>query len=252
MKNCFQKILFALCFLLLASQIGWAAEQGRQAQFQDASSSYSRGEYARAIQGFEALTHEGMPASLFYNLANSYAQAGQSGRAILNYERALRLAPGDSDIRGNLELVRKDKGLFQEEQTFGQRFVAFLGLNQWVVLAAAAFVLFAVLLLLPASVTLKRSSRYAFAAACLLISITASTGAAVLYQHWHDGVVVVADARLRVSPFESAASVGVIQEGRLVSPGKLHNNYILITDETGRSGWLSSDAFELIGVLNNL
>lgn len=248
-RNCFQKIVSGLCFfLLLASQIVWASEQDRQAQFQDGVSSYSRGEYETAIQGFEALIREGMSAPLFYNLANSYAQAGQSGRAILNYERALRLKPSDSDIRGNLELVRKDKGLFQEEQAYGQRFVGLLGLNQWVALGATAFVLFALVLLLPASVALKQSSRYGLAAACLLMTVTAGIGTVVQYQHWHDGVVVVTDARLRVSPFESAASVGGIQEGRLVSPGKTHNNYILVTDETGRSGWLTADAFELIAI----
>jgi tetratricopeptide (TPR) repeat protein len=247
MKDCLQKMVVGLClFLLLAGQIVWATEQDRQVQFQDGVSAYSRGDYQTAIQHFESLTREGISAPLFYNLANSYAQAGQVGRAILNYERALRLAPGDSDIRGNLELVRKDKGLFQEEQSFGQRFVAFLGLNQWVGLAATACVLLALLLLLPASVALKRSSRYGVAAACLLMAVTASMGAVGQYQHWHDGVVVAADARLRVSPFESAASVGVIQEGRLVHPGKIHNNYILVKDETGRSGWLSSDAFEFI------
>jgi Tetratricopeptide repeat len=248
MKECSQKIVFALSFFLMlaAPLVVWAVEHDRETRLQDGGTSYSRGDYAAAIQSFESLIPEGKSAPLFYNLANSYAQAGQSGRAILNYERALRLKPGDPDIRGNLELVRKDKGLFQEEQSFVQRFVGILGLNQWLVLAATASVLFAGVLLLPASVALKRSSRYGIAAACLIITVIASTGVVRQNQHWHDGVVVAVDARLRVSPFESAASVGVIQEGRLVSPGKIHNDYVLVVDETGRSGWLSSDAFELI------
>src|SRR5580692_5177570 len=41
-----------------------------------------------------------------YNLANSYARAGQPGLAVLNYERAALLAPNDPDINANLEYVR--------------------------------------------------------------------------------------------------------------------------------------------------
>ncbi len=239
--------LLGLCFsLLFFSQNVWADEQAQQDQYQNAASAYSRGDYKQAIEGFGTLAKEGLSSSLLYNLGNSYAQAGQSGRAILNYERALRLAPGDSDIRGNLEHVRKDQGLFQEEQSWGQRFITLLGLNQWIAMATFAFVLSAGILLLPLSLGVKCSTRYGVAIACLFVAITACSGAIGQYQHWNDGVVVVKDARLRVSPFDSAASVGVIQEGRLMNSGKKHNNYILVTDETGRSGWLIADAFELI------
>src|ERR1700727_796497 len=41
-----------------------------------------------------------------YNLANSYARSGKPGLAVLSYERAALLAPGDSDINANLEYVR--------------------------------------------------------------------------------------------------------------------------------------------------
>jgi tetratricopeptide (TPR) repeat protein len=249
MNPIYQRVIkFCFCLLLFCCQNVQADNALQQTLFQNGASAYSRGEYKQAIEEFESLAVEGMSSSLLYNLGNSYAQAGQTGRAILNYERALRLAPGDSDIRGNLELVRKEKGLFQEEQTFVQRFVTLLGLNQWIAVTAIASVFFAGVLLLP-SCGLKRSSRYGIALVSLLAAITASSGAIGQYQHWQDGVVVAVDARLRVSPFESAASVGIIQEGRLLHPGKIHNNFVLVVDEAGRSGWLAADAFETISSL---
>ncbi|MCF8056245.1 MAG: tetratricopeptide repeat protein [Desulfocapsa sp.] len=246
-------LLFAggwLCcfFLLFVFISAWATEQAGKSQFQEACAAYSRGDYQAAIRKFEALTREGMSAPLLYNLANSYAQDGQSGKAILNYERALRLAPGDSDTIGNLELVRKEKGIFQEEHSFGQRFVHLLGLNQWLGVTAFAFLGFAGVLLMPPSIPMKRTSRYTLATAFLLVTVTASFGASGQYKHWNDGVVIAADARLRVSPFESAASIGSIQEGRLLRPGKSHNNFVLVEDESGRSGWLAADAFERIAI----
>src|SRR5579859_6698656 len=41
-----------------------------------------------------------------YNLGNAYARAGKPGMAVLNYERAALLAPGDVDIDANLDYVR--------------------------------------------------------------------------------------------------------------------------------------------------
>ena len=248
MNVCCKKLVCGVCFFLLCiSQIAWAGEnRDKSDQFQSASSAYSRGDYKTAIEKFESLSRAGVSAPLLYNLANSYAQDGQSGRAILNYERALRLASGDSDIRGNLELLRTEQGLFQEEKSFVQSFVTFLGLNQWIALATTAFVLFAVVLLLPVSLGLKRIPRFVVATACLLVTTGSVFAAAGSYQHWHDGVVVVDDARLRVSPFASAASIGTIQEGRVLHMGKEHGNYFLVEDETGRSGWLAADAFESI------
>lgn len=215
-------------------------------RFQKATTAYSAGEYQLAIDTFESLAEEGLSSVLLYNLATSYAQAGQTGMAILNYERAARLAPEDSDIRGNLHHLRKEKGLFQGEQTVPQHFVGLLGLNQWTVLALCSFVLFAAILLLPLSLPVKKSSRRIVAVLCLLLAISASMGVYGQYLHYHDGVVVVADARLRISPFESAASTGSIKEGRLLTPLKAHNDYVLVKDETGRTGWLARNEFMAI------
>lgn len=247
MKQSVSIMVMALAILFtLVLKNGIAVAENDQTLFQGAVSAYDRGNYEEAIRDFETLVSSGTSVSLLYNLGNSYALAGQSGRAILNYERALRLAPGDPDIRANLDLVRKEKGLFQKERSLSQRFITSLGLNQWTGLASAAFVLLALFLLLPDCSWLKPSVRHGIAAVSLVITLTAVTGAVAQYQHWFDAVVVVPDARLRVSPFETAASVGVIQEGRLLRPGKSHNNFVLVVDETSRSGWLERNAFESI------
>lgn len=239
-------VWFASFFLLFLVQVLWAggSEQGKQ--FREAIEAYASGDYKAATRQFEALAQDGLSASLLYNLANSYAQAGESGRAILNYERARRLAPGDSDIKGNLQFLRKEKGLFQEEQSLSRRIICGLELNQWTALALISFICFAALLLLPLPSGLQRTPRYAAAVVCLLLTTGAIAGGVGQYRHWNDGVVIAADARLRVSPFSSAASTGTIQEGRLVRPEKSHGNYFLVKDETGRRGWLEAAAFESI------
>ncbi len=83
----------------------WAAAQeeivarGNQA--------YQAGEWAAAIEAYESVREAGFDGpGLQYNLGNAYFKAGELGRAILHWERAAALAPGDPDVRANLALAR--------------------------------------------------------------------------------------------------------------------------------------------------
>ena len=71
-----------------------------------ADEAYKAADYATAIEHYESVLADGLAsADLYYNLGNAYYRTGQMGRAILNYERALRLDPGMSDARENLALA---------------------------------------------------------------------------------------------------------------------------------------------------
>ena len=62
-------------------------------------SAYIKEDYAAAIQIYEALLKNGEASEVYYNLGNSYYKIGEIAKAVLNYERALLLQPGNSDIR---------------------------------------------------------------------------------------------------------------------------------------------------------
>lgn len=68
---------------------------------------YRQGNYGEAIALYnEVVEGAGLcSAELYYNLGNAYYREGQMGRAILNYERALRLKPNMGDARDNLALA---------------------------------------------------------------------------------------------------------------------------------------------------
>ena len=69
-------------------------------------SAYMRNDYASAIQIYESLLTKGEAAEIYYNLGNSYYKTDDIAKAILNYERALLLQPGNADVRANLEIAR--------------------------------------------------------------------------------------------------------------------------------------------------
>jgi tetratricopeptide (TPR) repeat protein len=68
---------------------------------------YNKGEYSSAIQEYSKVIDSGVSSvELYYNLANSYYKNQQIAKAILFYEKARILAPGDENINYNLDLAR--------------------------------------------------------------------------------------------------------------------------------------------------
>jgi len=76
-------------------------------KFYHANTYYSEGKYDKAIEAYEEVLNSGFESgSLYYNLANSYFKKGQLGEAVLNYEKAMRLIPRDSDLKSNYEYAQ--------------------------------------------------------------------------------------------------------------------------------------------------
>ena len=244
-------ILLLYCLTLLFASTIQAADNGSDNLFEQANIAYTRADYQQAINhNLTIAGKDGVSAPLLYNLANCYAATDQVGRAVLNYERALRLSPGDGDIQANLEQVRKDAGLYRDDQPLYERLAGLLEADQWLMLSGAAFLLLAITAL---GATLVKKISPAMTrliiSSSLLIIIATLPAVLFRYQSWNDGVVVGQEARLLISPFPEAASTGTIKAGRLVRPGKKHGDFALVQDETGRSGWLGRNSFKLIAEL---
>ncbi|MEJ2204293.1 MAG: tetratricopeptide repeat protein [Gemmatimonadota bacterium] len=76
--------------------------------FQQGNQLYQSGDYAAAVEAYEAILASGFEShELHYNLGNAYFKVGDLGRAILSWERALELEPGDVDTLANLELANR-------------------------------------------------------------------------------------------------------------------------------------------------
>ena len=218
-----------------------------ESRFESANAAYSLGEYDKAIKIYkDIIEHEGSGSGLMYNLANSYAQKGQIGLAILNYERALKLSPSDPDILGNLAKVRKDKGLFAEEPGKVALLFSTLSIDGWSTVAACCLVFVAVLLLIRLR---YKSSTRAFAVSTVSVVslfLLSVAGTYYGYRSYNPLVVIASDIKLQVSPFEGATSTGAVVEGRLLFPVKQHGEYSYVTDRSGRKGWIKAEAVEAV------
>lgn len=151
------KYIISLFLLLLSSFVAYADAQAPSMDM--ANSLYENGEYAKAADAYLALAKvDGVSAPLYFNLANSMAQSGNYGAAILYYSRAYRLDPSDKKIKNNLnyfsskvedsnraELRGKKISVAPDPETFfgtvNRLIAAEVRSNTWADLSVACFIL---------------------------------------------------------------------------------------------------------------
>ena len=234
--------LISTGIVLLALCGSGSAETNPDARMDTCNHLYHDALYSQAIDCYEGI---GTSADILFNIGNSYARMEQPGNAILHYLRALCLAPNDADIQANLDHLRKTYSLYPPAPSFTDRILGALNISQWSYLCIAVLTIY--LLFLVVTILRRKNGRSVARATlcCVLLLSLGAAGAWYHYDRWQHSVVV-SDTRLLVSPFDKSESVGIISQGRLVSPAQTYHDYVYVTDETGRKGWLHADSFRPI------
>ena len=118
----------------------WSAFAQAEPQFARANEEYARGQFQEAIRDYESLVQAGQwNAPLFYDLGNAYFRAGDFGRAILNYERALELEPQHAESVANIVLAREEARALELQRGRADAILARFTPNQLTVTAAVTF-----------------------------------------------------------------------------------------------------------------
>lgn len=115
---------------------------------EQADSAYSKDNFMLSEMLYlQALKAGGSSSALFYNLGNTYYRQGNLGKAIVNYERALKLDPSNKDARQNLEFVNAriadkqiDSGSYMD--SIWQGTVGAFHADTWAVIALVLFAIF--------------------------------------------------------------------------------------------------------------
>jgi tetratricopeptide (TPR) repeat protein len=96
-------VIVIICALAVPAA---STAQEAAVEFSAANELYRGLKYEEAARAYERIVANGFEsAALYYNLGNAWYKAGDIPAAILNYERAKRLAPADEDIAHNLALA---------------------------------------------------------------------------------------------------------------------------------------------------
>jgi tetratricopeptide (TPR) repeat protein len=252
--------LVLIVVLLVARTLGAlrleAAEEipHPQTAFFQANALYKDGQYAQAAQQYEQLLRAGMESGpLYFNLGNAYFKMGDRGRAVLNYERARRLMPGDPDVRANLTYAQSLSGATTCDPPLWRRLLfplaQRLSVNQLFWLTGTAYS--ALFLLLAARRLLAQRPRwllYAAEAAGIPLIIGATSLAYQLIAERQPAAVVVRDGdnAVRFEPAESGTVHYVLKEGSLLQVLETRDGWWQVARCDGRRGWIQSSALETL------
>ena len=244
---------------LLGLLLGWFLPLcAQESTLKEAEEAYAKEDYTQAIELYESvLKSYGESAMVYYNLGNAYYKAGKVAPAILNYERALLLNPGDSDTRFNLQVARQKT--VDKIEPIGEFFLTrWIGTVEdvysadgWAKWGVASFVLFIgclVLFFFSKWIRLKKIGF--FAGICfLLISLVANLfadGQQDKLLHRADAIVFASTVTVKSSPDASGTDLFILHEGTKVTIKSTLGEWSEIQLEDGNVGWIPSREIQQI------
>lgn len=240
-------LLFALVFPLLAVADDQAANL-----FRRGNTAYEKARYDDAVKIYQQLIDEGYAAAeLYYNLGNAHYKLGEMPDAVLNYEKAQKLQPGDEDIQLNLQLANSritDK--FEAVPEFflskwWSGLVLYFSADTWSVISVSSIFLGSVLLIiyLFSLVLLVKKSAFYSGIVLIFFGLFSLMMSGLQQRHFeaHNAAIIFSGTvHVKAGPLAGEKTLLVIHEGTKVNIKARKNNWIRITLPNGNEGWISS------------
>lgn len=232
--------------------------QDPEAAFNEANLLYLDKKYEEAVSIYEQIIESGYhSAELYYNLGNAYYRSGKIPSAILNYERAALLDPGNEDILFNLDIAnmfirdriealpvfflnrwwKEARNIFSEDG--------------WAVLSIVTFILslgMAGIFLVSSSVAIKKLLFIMSLAAFMfsLLSFSLGMGQRNYRKNYNAAIVFSPVVTVKSSPDINSTDLFIIHEGTKVRIGESIGEWHSVRLPDGNKGWLHDDAVEKI------
>lgn len=241
-----------IAFALLFSFASYANEEAAKQFFMEANKLYSNGNYQQASNTYNLILQEGyFSADLHYNLGNAYYKMDSIPKAILHYEKALRLQPGMDDAQKNLQLANMktiDKIEPIPDLFLSKWWKSLLNIfhpNTWAKWAVSLmFIAFFGMLayFFVGLLAIKKAGFYSAIAAVFL-----SICCWFLAERKHDylqnsteAIVMTPTINVYSSPTEGSTKLFVLHKGTKVDLENKKDEWIKIRIPDGNEGWMKS------------
>ena len=201
---------------------------------------------------------KGESADVYYNLGNSYYKINEIARAILNYEKALLLQPGNGDIRANLEIARGktvDKVEAVPEIFFvtcTKALINSMSVDSWAIWGIVNFLLLIVSLyffIFSKQVVLKKVgfiTGIIFLIVVVMANVFASKQKEELLNR-DTAIIMSPSVTVRSTPSENGTSLFILHEGHKVNiKDDSMKDWKEIRLEDGKVGWVPVGSIEII------
>ena len=230
----------ALPLFLIVLAASLVATRAPAANLDDAHRAFAEGKYQDSTQGYNSvLAERGYSAPVLFDLGNSLYRQGDLGQAILAYKRGLWLDPSDADIAANLQLAQKQAGVAITEPRPTDKFTRILSASGWACLGCAAWTVFCVSLLARRIVAQFQALFFTTGFGSAIVLAVAIAAMVISSRDLSEAVVTDKKAAALISPFPAAQTVFSPAVGESVTVQKAYNDFLLVTDHAGHSGWIS-------------
>lgn len=217
---------------------------------------YRSADFEGAADHYRRILESGVEnAEVHYNLGNALYRLNRIGPAILHYEKAARLAPGDSDILENLAFLKTltaDRTTGPSASAGGfslvDRALGFTSLDQDAAILCALWFLFMLLIAFAIAASGWRMRRLALWGTCILLFPVILVAGTFSYKTWRNanvqhGVVLAERVDVRSGPGDDHASLFTVHEGLTVRVLRVQGSWAWISIDSGLNGWVPSDSF---------
>ena len=248
---------YSFVWLLLAV-ICFGGTSAKAVTKNNADTEYQKGNYQQAIRDYEEILKNGESAEIYFNLGNAYYRTDNITKAVLNYERARLLSPGDDDINFNLQFARSktiDKITPQSEMffvTWYKSLVNFTSVDNWAktgILCIVMALLLVLLYLFGPQLMLRKIGFFgglAFFVIFLLSNLFAFQQKQAL-DNRTGAIIISPSVNIKKTPAKNSADQFVLHEGTrvdIIDKGMTDWRCIRVGD--GREGWIETKAIEEI------
>lgn len=243
-------LLFLFVFTSLP-QVAAASDNVRK----QADSAYMTERYADALKLYQKLEPS---ASTLYNIGNCYYRLDSLSAAILYYERARLLSPGNDNIKFNLTLAQGktvDKAAPRHEFFFVgwyRTLCHIMSVDAWAYVAVVAFLLALVLLAWRILWASGRVGKIALGVSIVAFAVCVLSNVFAISQHYQlthrtGAVVMLQSVPVRSTPDQGGKELFVLHAGtRVEVVDSSLEDWSEVELSDGKRGWIKRSAIEVI------
>ncbi len=247
--------LLLLSFLLT---VGLSGKEVVPANWEQAREAYQNKQYTVAFDLYQGLIDEGhVSPALYYNMGNVCYRQNKLGLAILYYEKALKLAPRDQEIKTNLALAKSQQAdqidplppFFLDRWRHGIQ--SLLSANAWSLLGILFLWIGVGGLILWILGKERKQRKWGFIAGISLLTASIlpfylSASRAQFEQHSGTAILLDQEYGLRSAPEEGSTILVPLHEGvKLVIIDQI-GDWLKVKLEDGELGWLPKKSLGMI------
>lgn len=237
----------ASIFILFISALTFAQNTSL---FEKGNDLYKKEKYHEAVTTWNKVLENGEhSAGLYFNLGNAHYKLNDIAPSIYYYEKALQLAPNDSDIKNNLKFAQNaridvieplPKSVFAK---WNNTLEGFFTYNQWATAAVIASILFVLLFLVYYFSYTEKRKRLFFVGALgavlvTLVSVVMAYNTFGAIEKDMPAIVFSESADVKSEPNLKSDAAFTLHEGTKVQIVAIDADWMKIQLADGKDGWI--------------